>query len=103
MALENCKLCLESYSVVLFTANPLELENAVLEASSIGQIETVEGLLCGALKTLKVNRLKPDPLVYLTLIGLAKAKPDLFQLKAVTEVGLEVLNAQRARGFKSHA
>ena len=59
---------------------------AVLEASAQGQLEQVEGLICGALKTLKVNRLKPDPMIYLSLIGLVKSKPSMFQLKAVIEV-----------------
>ncbi len=59
---------------------------AVLEASAQGQMEQVEGLICGALKTLKVNRLKPDPMIYLSLIGLVKSKPSMFQLKAVIEV-----------------
>ena len=52
----------------------------------MGQAEQVEGYLCGALKTLKVNRLKPDPMLYLTMIGLAKARPDLFLSRVVTEV-----------------
>eukprot|EP00794_Sanderia_malayensis_P009153 gene9152-10125_t len=72
-------------SVALVDCSPLELERRVLEAHSQGQIDQVEGLLCGALKTLKINRMKPDPLIYLTLIGLAKTKPDVFQLKPVTQ------------------
>ena len=67
-------------------ANPAELEANVLEAAASGQTDQVEGYICGALKALKINRLKPDPMLYLSMIGLAKAKPELFILRAVTEV-----------------
>ena len=68
------------------TANPVDLEYLVMEAAAMGQIEQVEGYLCGALKSLKINRLKPDPMLYLTIIGLAKARPEIFLSRGVTEV-----------------
>ena len=70
----------------LFLVNPIDLESSVLDAAALGHQEQVEGYICAALKTLKVNRLKPDPLLYLTLIGLAKSRPELFLLRGVTEV-----------------
>lgn len=71
--------------VILIEASPVDLEASVLEASSMNQTEQVEGYICAALKTLKLNRLKPDPMLYLTIIGLAKARPELFLLRGVTE------------------
>ncbi|XP_065065814.1 integrator complex subunit 1-like [Rhopilema esculentum] len=71
--------------VVLLEANPVDLEYLVMEAAAMGQIEQVEGYLCGALKSLKINRLKPDPMLYLTIIGLAKTRPEIFLSRGVTE------------------
>jgi len=71
--------------VKLLEANPAELEANVLEAAASGHMEQVEGYLCGALKALKINRLKPDAMLYLSMIGLAKVRPDLFISRAVTE------------------
>ena len=60
----------------------------MLSAYSRGDEDQVDGLLCGAMKTLKVNRLKPDQMIYLTLLNLAKRKPVLFTSKRVFEVRL---------------
>lgn len=73
-------------------ANPAELEANVLDAAALGQTDQVEGYLCAALKALKVNRLKPDPMLYLTMVGLAKEKPELFLLRSVTEVGIHIIH-----------
>ena len=73
-------------SIISVLVNPVDLESSVLDAASMGQQEQIEGYICAALKTLKVNRLKPDPLLYLTLIGLAKSRPEFFLLRGVTEV-----------------
>ena len=69
-------------------ANPLELENLVLAASENDDNEQVDGLVCMALKTLKTNRLKPDPIIYLSMMSLVKAIPDAFRSKGITEVSI---------------
>ena len=56
-----------------------------------GDDERVEALLCGAVKHLKTNRSKPDQLMYMSLIYLAKTRPVLFQSEVVIEVGLNWL------------
>ena len=86
-------ICVSKLSTcsVFDTANPAELEGNVLEAAASGQTDQVEGYICGALKALKINRLKPDPMLYLSMIGLAKARPELFILRAVTEVSYILL------------
>lgn len=67
-------------------AQPSELGELVLAAHVKGDQDQIDGLLCGAMKTLKLNRLKPDPMLYLTLLNLAKEKPTLFTTKRVLEV-----------------
>ena len=48
--------------------------------------ERIEALLCGAVKQLKQNRFKPDPIMYLSLMHLAKTKPMIFNTEVVIEV-----------------
>ena len=70
----------------LFIAAFYELEELVLNADSIDDIDLVDGLVCGAIKNLKANRLKPDPMLYLTLSNLAKINYNIFTSKRVVEV-----------------
>lgn len=56
-------------------------------AESEGNDERIEGLLCGAVKQLKMNRAKPDITLYLSLMFLAKIKPNVFATEGVIEVG----------------
>jgi hypothetical protein len=58
----------------------------VLAALQKEEQDKIDGLICGAIKTLKINRLKPDPMLYLTLMNLAKSNPVLFSCKKITEV-----------------
>lgn len=58
----------------------------VLNADSIDDVDLVDGLICGAIKNLKANRLKPDPMLYLTLSNLAKINYNIFTSKRIVEV-----------------
>lgn len=59
-----------------------EIEAAELE----GNDDRLEGVLCGAVKQLKVTRAKPDSVLYLSLMYLAKMKPNIFATEGVIEV-----------------
>lgn len=59
-----------------------EIEAAELE----GNDDRIEGVLCGAVKQLKVTRAKPDSTLYLSLMYLAKIKPNIFATEGVIEV-----------------
>lgn len=48
----------------------------------------MEGLLCGAVKQLKMNRAKPDTTLYLSLMFLAKIKPNVFATEGIIEVSV---------------
>lgn len=61
-----------------------EVEAAELE----GNDDRIEGVLCGAAKQLKVTRAKPDSTLYLSLMYLAKIKPNIFATEGVIEVRL---------------
>ena len=59
-----------------------EIEAAELE----GNDDRLEGVLCGAVRQLKVTRAKPDSVLYLSLMYLAKMKPNIFATEGVIEV-----------------
>ncbi|KAK3730373.1 hypothetical protein QZH41_020667 [Actinostola sp. cb2023] len=65
--------------------NPSDLERLVSEAEGNGDRTRIDGLLLGAIKTLKTNKLKPDPMGYLGLLCLAKWKPEIFVSTRVVE------------------
>ena len=58
----------------------------VLAAEESNDFERLEGLLCGAVKCLHGNRSKPEQAVFVTLMYLAKVKPNVFNSEIVIEV-----------------
>ena len=67
---------------------PSELEDQILDAEASGNKLRVDALLLGAIKTLKSNKAKPDAILYINLLYLAKDKPELFLSNRVVEVSL---------------
>lgn len=62
---------------------PHDLLRKVLDAS--GDPTTIDGLICGAIRTLKVNRSKPDQVVMYSLMVLGRKQPSLFRREVVVE------------------
>lgn len=73
--------CLSVIAVV-----PTVLVDEIEAAEAEGNDDRIEGVLCGAAKQLKMNRAKPDPTLYLSLMYLAKIKPNIFATEGVIEV-----------------
>lgn len=63
-----------------------ELVDAVEDAVDKSDDDRLEALLCGAVKTLRATRSKPDSALFLALMCLAKNRPTLFHSEVVTEV-----------------
>ncbi|XP_061404832.1 integrator complex subunit 1 [Lethenteron reissneri] len=72
-------------SVVPIEVPPSALLDAIEAAENEGNDDRVDGLLCGAVKQLKANRARPDPTLFLTLMHLAKVKPNVFATQGVIE------------------
>lgn len=70
------------------TVSPAVLLDEIEAAESEGNDDRIEGLLCGAVKQLKLNRAKPDITLYLSLMFLAKIKPNVFATEGIIEVML---------------
>lgn len=77
---ESKKIC---FSVAV---SPAVLLDEIEAAESEGNDDRIEGLLCGAVKQLKMNRAKPDITLYLSLMFLAKIKPNVFATEGIIEV-----------------
>lgn len=69
-----------------FTVSPAVLLDEIEAAEAEGNDDRIEGVLCGAVKQLKMNRAKPDMTLYLSLMFLAKIKPNVFATEGVIEV-----------------
>lgn len=70
----------------MLTVPPIELVDRVLAADEAEDDESIDKILCGALKSLKTVRAKPSPALYLGLMYLAKVKPMFFESENVIEV-----------------
>ena len=56
---------------------PEHLAASIMECHANEDHEAVVALMCGAVKSLKSQRAKPDSTLYLTLIFLLKAQPEI--------------------------
>lgn len=71
--------------------SPSELEDQILDADASGNKLRVDALLLGAIKNLKSNKAKPDTVMIMNLMYLAKSKPELFLSSRVVEVSHIIL------------
>lgn len=58
----------------------------VIDAEDMCNDEKLEGLFLGAVKNLRANRSKPDPMVYLTLMYLSKTHASIFNSELIIQV-----------------
>lgn len=78
--------------------DPSELTRLVEDAEAT---ESSEGLLLGAVKLLKTQRAKPDPVLYLSLMHLSKSKDYLFMTKDIIEAICSLLKRDVKEAYKS--
>ena len=81
-------------NVNMIEAPAHEVEQLVLSAYAQGDQEQVEGLVCGALKTLRMNKMKPEPILYLSLTSLVKQHPEMFTNDVIVEHMLHFLRSR---------
>ena len=79
-----------------------ELVAGIEGCDNEGDHERAEGLLCGAVKTLRATRAKPDTVAWLSLVHLAKKLPLLFSSSdPVREALCSLLKRDVRESFKS--
>ena len=75
----------------MLTVDGADLVDAIEDAIDKSDDDRMEALLCGAVKTLRATRSKPDSALFLALMCLAKSRPTLFHSEVVTEVLLYIV------------
>ncbi|KAM9210267.1 integrator complex subunit 1 isoform 4-T5 [Dugong dugon] len=88
-------------SVVPIEVLPTVLLDEIEAAELEGNDERIEGVLCGAAKQLRLTRAKPDSTLYLTLMYLAKIKPNIFATEGVIEALCSLLRRDASINFKA--
>uniref|UniRef100_A0A3P9IDP2 Integrator complex subunit 1 n=1 Tax=Oryzias latipes TaxID=8090 RepID=A0A3P9IDP2_ORYLA len=88
-------------SVVPIEVSPALLLDEIEASESEGNDDRIEGLLCGAVKQLKLNRAKPDTTLYLSLMFLAKMKPNVFATEGIIEALCSLLRRDASINFKA--
>nr|XP_015215216.1 PREDICTED: integrator complex subunit 1 isoform X1 [Lepisosteus oculatus]XP_015215217.1 PREDICTED: integrator complex subunit 1 isoform X1 [Lepisosteus oculatus]XP_015215218.1 PREDICTED: integrator complex subunit 1 isoform X1 [Lepisosteus oculatus] len=88
-------------SVVPIEVPPAVLLDEIEAAEAEGNDDRIEGILCGAVKQLKINRAKPDITLYLSLMFLAKIKPNVFATEGVIEALCSLLRRDASINFKA--
>ncbi|XP_069674723.1 integrator complex subunit 1 isoform X2 [Periplaneta americana] len=91
----------EAWEMVAIECEPAELVPAVLEACNLDEGDREIGLLCGAIRTLRSQRWKPDSVLYLGLMYLAKLRPSLFAGDCVMHALCSLLRRDTSHNFKS--
>lgn len=91
----------EAWEVVALDCEPADLVPMVLEASDNDEGDKVIGVICGAIKTLKNQRWKPDTLLYMGLMYLAKIRPSIFSNDCILHALSSLLKRDQAHNFKS--
>ncbi|KAM7143374.1 integrator complex subunit 1 [Molossus nigricans] len=88
-------------SVVPIEVPPPALLDEIEAAELEGNDDRIEGVLCGAVKQLKVTRAKPDSTLYLSLMYLAKIKPNIFATEGVIEALCSLLRRDASINYKA--
>lgn len=74
----QCSSSAEAWEVLVIDTDPADFVPMALEANDNDEGDKVIGIICGAIKTLKNQRWKPDTLLYMGLLYLAKIRPSIF-------------------------
>lgn len=91
---------LEYWEDVATECEIVDLIPSVLSAIEQQNSDTVIALVCGAIRSLVVSRSKPDSMLILTLLYLAKIRPQLFYNEVVTTALISILKRDTGHAFK---
>ena len=91
----------EAWEVVALDCDPPDLVPMVLEANDNDECDKVIGIICGAIRILKNQRWKPDTLLYMGLMYLAKIRPSIFSNDCILHALSSLLKRDQSLNFKS--
>ncbi|XP_052744112.1 integrator complex subunit 1 isoform X2 [Bicyclus anynana] len=81
--------------------DPVDLVPNVLQALDTHNSEKLMGLLTGAIRLLKSQRSKPDPILCMSMLYLAKIRPSMFANETVAQTLCNLLKREQGAAFKS--
>ncbi len=97
----HCKVRSEEHVFLFsYTVRSSELVSAIQAAKSAENDAKASKILGGALKQLKLSRLKPDTTLNSALVNLVHEFPDMFSTPAVIEALVLVLKREPSSIFK---
>lgn len=91
----------EAWEVVAIDTDPADFVPMALEANDNDEGDKVIGIICGAIKTLKNQKWKPDTLVYMGLLYVAKIRPSIFSNDCILHALSSLLKRDQSYNFKS--
>lgn len=92
---------LDQWEQIAVESDPAELVASVLSALEVQDTDTVVALVCGAIRSIIYPRGKPDQLLSLSLLYLAKVRAQMFCNETVTAALLSIL--RRDATITAHA
>lgn len=92
----------DTWETVAIDTEPSGLVVEVLKANDLGETDKVVGQICGALRAIKMQRLKLDPCLYLSLLYLGKIRPSLMAIEPVPQALCSLLRRDITLGIKSN-
>ncbi|XP_022672380.1 integrator complex subunit 1-like isoform X2 [Varroa destructor] len=84
----------DSWETKVINVEPELLMAKFAAAEKDGDEDRMQGVLCGAVKLLRSQRPKPDAVLYLSLMFLAKTRPQAFQNDTVIEAFCHLLRKE---------
>jgi len=91
----------EAWEVLTIDTDPADFVPMALEANDNDEGDKVIGIICGAIKTLKNQKWKPDTLIYMGLLYLAKIRPSIFSNDCILHALSSLLKRDQTYSFKS--
>ncbi|XP_076239229.1 integrator complex subunit 1 isoform X3 [Calliopsis andreniformis] len=91
----------EAWELVAIDSDPADFVPMVLEANDNDEGDKVIGIICGAVKVLKNQKWKPDTLIYMGLLYLAKIRPSIFSNDCILHALSSLLKRDQAYNFKT--
>ncbi|XP_025155435.1 integrator complex subunit 1 isoform X3 [Harpegnathos saltator] len=91
----------EAWEVVAIDSDPVDFVPMTLEANENDEGDKVIGIICGAVKTLKNQKWKPEILIYMGLLFIAKIRPSIFSNDCILHALSSLLKRDQSYNFKS--
>ncbi|KAF7414832.1 hypothetical protein HZH68_003321 [Vespula germanica] len=91
----------EAWEAVATESDPADFVPLVLEANDNDEGDKVIGIICGAIKTLKNQRWKPETLTYMGLLYLAKIRASIFSNDCILHALSSLLKRDQGHNYKS--